>query len=496
MAAIPNSAGSSPADAAGARTAPFASAWRRAHLTVDQRVARGRAARADAPRSAHGKWTPAPDRPDPVALLEEQAESRVPQLVPIRYGRMLVSPFTFYRGAALIMASDLAATPVSGVTVQLCGDAHLSNFGLFGTPERQMIFDINDFDETLPGPWEWDVKRLAASFEIMGRDRGFAPADRRAVVMAGVAEYRDRMRQAAGMGALDAWYDHLEAGMLLKLVRQEVRVRRVTKAESLAFERDVSKAHTRDNTRVFTKRAAEVDGELRIVADPPLIIPIEDIVTPGSEWEDPVPLIKKLLSSYRRTLGHQHHPVEEYRYVHTAYKMVGVGSVGTRCYIMLMLGRDHNDPLFLQTKEAQASVLERFVGKSTYRHHGQRVVAGQRLMQAATDIFLGWVRIKGLDGVPRDYYVRQFHDWKGSADVDSMLVPGATVYARICAATLARAHARWGDRIAIASYLGKGDACDRAIADFSAAYADQNEKDYEAFAAAVKSGRLTAQTGL
>ncbi len=420
----------------------------------------------------------------------------MPQLVPIRYGRMLVSPFTFYRGGALIMASDLAATPVSGITVQLCGDAHLSNFGLFGTPERQMIFDINDFDETLPGPWEWDVKRLAASFEIMGRDRGFSPADRRAVVMAGVAEYRDRMRQAAGMGALDAWYDHLEAGMLLKLVRQEVRVKRVTKAEARALEQDVNKAHTRDNIRVFTKRAAEVDGELRIVADPPLIIPIEDLVAPGSAWEDPVPLIKKLLSSYRRTLGGQYHPVEEYRYVHTAYKMVGVGSVGTRCYIMLMLGRDHNDPLFLQTKEAQTSVLERFAGKSTYRHHGQRVVAGQRLMQAATDIFLGWIRIKGLDGVTRDYYVRQFHDWKGSADVDNLLVPGATLYARICGATLARAHARWGDRIAIASYLGKGDAFDRAIAGFSAAYADQNEKDYEAFAAAVKSGRLTARTGV
>jgi uncharacterized protein (DUF2252 family) len=496
MAADPASAGPAMADTTGARTPPFASTWRRAHLTVDQRVARGRAARTEAPRSAHGKWAPAPDRPDPVALLEEQAASRVPQLVPIRYGRMLVSPFTFYRGAALIMASDLVATPVSGITVQLCGDAHLSNFGLFGTPERQMIFDINDFDETLPGPWEWDVKRLAASFEIMGRDRGFSPADRRAVVMAGVAEYRDRMRQAAGMGALDAWYDHLEAGMLLKLVRQEVRVKRVTKAEAQTFERDVNKAHSRDNTRVFTKRAAEVDGELRIVADPPLIIPIEDIVTPGSEWEDPAPLIKKLLSSYRRTLGQHHHPVEEYRYVHTAYKMVGVGSVGTRCYIMLMLGRDHDDPLFLQTKEAQASVLERFVGKSTYRHHGQRVVAGQRLMQAATDIFLGWIRIKGLDGVPRDYYVRQFHDWKGSADVDSLLVPGATLYARVCAATLARAHARWGDRIAIASYLGKGDAFDRAVADFSAAYADQNERDYAAFAAAVKSGRLTARTGL
>jgi uncharacterized protein (DUF2252 family) len=420
----------------------------------------------------------------------------VPMLVPVRYGRMLVSPFTFYRGAALLMAADLVGTPVSGVTVQLCGDAHLSNFGLFGTPERQMIFDINDFDETLPGPWEWDVKRMAASFEIMGRDRGFSPADRRAVVMAGVAEYRDRMRQAAGMGALDAWYDHLEAGMLLKLVRQEVRVKRVSKGEARGFERDVTKAHARDNTRVLARRAAEVEGELRIVADPPLIIPIEDLVTPGSQWEDPVPLIKKLLSTYRRTLGHQQHPLEEYRYVHTAYKMVGVGSVGTRCYIMLMLGRDHNDPLFLQIKEAQASVLERFVGQSTYRHHGQRVVAGQRLMQAATDIFLGWIRIKGLDGVTRDYYVRQFHDWKGSADVDSMLVPGATLYARICGATLARAHARWGDRIAIASYLGKGDPFDRAIADFSAAYADQNERDYETFAAAVSSGRLTARTGL
>jgi uncharacterized protein (DUF2252 family) len=476
--------------------APFASAWRRAHLTVDERQARGLAARRDTPRSSHGRWEPAPDRPDPVVLLEEQAESRVPQLVPVRYGRMLVSPFAFYRGAALIMATDLAPTPRSGVTVQLCGDAHLSNFGLFGSPERRMLFDINDFDETLPGPWEWDVKRLAASFEIMGRDRGFAPEDRRAIVMAGVREYRDRMRQAAGMGTLDAWYDHFEAGMLLNLVRKEVRVKRVSQAEARATEQMVAKAHSRDSTRVLARRADQVDGELRIVADPPLIIPVEDLVTPGSEWEDPAPLIKKLLSSYRRTLGQHHHPIEEFRYVHVAYKMVGVGSVGTRCYIMLLVGRDYNDPLFLQIKEAQASVLERFLGKSSYPHHGQRVVAGQRLMQAATDIFLGWQRIKGLDGVTRDYYVRQFQDWKGSADTDTMLVPGATLYSRMCAATLARAHARWGDRIAIASYLGKGDAFDRAIADFSAAYADQNERDYAAFAEAVKSGRLTAQTGL
>jgi uncharacterized protein (DUF2252 family) len=496
MATSTHSTGAGLAGADGARIAPFASSWRRQHLTVDERLARGRAARKQAPRSSHGRWEPASDRPDPIALLEEQAASRVPELVPIRYGRMLVSPFTFYRGAALIMAADLAGTPTSGVTAQLCGDAHLSNFGLFGTPERKMIFDINDFDETLPGPWEWDVKRLAASFEVMGRDRGFAPADRRAVVMAGVAEYRDRMRQAAGMGGLNAWYDHLEAGMLLNLVRKEVRVKRVSKKEARTFERDIKKAHSRDSTRVFARRADEVEGELRIVADPPIIIPIEDLIKPGSEWEDPVPLIKKLLSSYRRTLGSQHHPVEEYRYVHTAYKMVGVGSVGTRCYIMLMVGRDHNDPLFLQIKEAEASVLERFIDKSTYSHHGQRVVAGQRLMQAATDIFLGWIRIKGLDGVTRDYYVRQFQDWKGGADIDSMLVPGATLYSRICGATLARAHARWGDRIAIASYLGNRDAFDRAIADFSAAYADQNERDYKAFTAAISSGRLVAQSGL
>ena len=488
----PRHDGNQPADAVG----PFTPSWRRRHLTVDERVARGRAARQQAPRSSHGRWQPAADRPDPIALLEDQAASRVPQLVPIRYGRMLVSPFTFYRGAALIMAADLAVTPVTGVTVQLCGDAHLSNFGLFGTPERQMLFDINDFDETLPGPWEWDVKRLAASFEIMGRDRSFSRADRRAVVMAGVREYRDRMRRAAGLGSLDAWYEHFEAGMLLKLVRQEVRVKRVGKSEGAAVEEMVAKARTRDSTRVFARRADEIEGELRIVADPPVIIPIEDLVRPGSEWENPDPLIRKLLSSYRRTLGRHHHPLEEYRYVHSAYKMVGVGSVGTRCYIMLMLGRDHNDPLFLQIKEAQASVLERFLGASTYKHHGERVVAGQRLMQAATDIFLGWQRITGLDGVARDYYVRQFHDWKGSADVDTLLVPGATLYARICGATLARAHARWGDRIAIASYLGNGTSFDQAIADFSAAYADQNERDYAAFAAAVDSGRLVALTGV
>src|SRR5690349_15124895 len=439
-----------PTDAAG----PFASSWRRRHLTVDERVARGQAARQEAPRRSHGRWEPAPDRPDPVTLLEQQAASRVPDLVPVRYGRMLASPFTFYRGGALIMAADLVATPVTGITVQLCGDAHLSNFGLFGTPERQMLFDINDFDETLPGPWEWDVKRLAASFEIMGRFRGFSSADRRMIVTAGVQEYRERMRRAAGMGTLGAWYDQLEAGVLLNLVHQQVRLKRLDKKSAQRAEEHVAKAYARDSTQVLAKRAAKVGGDLRIVADPPLITPIEDVVATGTEWEDPAPLIKKLLATYRHTLGSRGHPLEEFRYVHAARKVVGVGSVGTRCYILLLTGRDEDDPLFLQVKEAQASVLEAYLGRSTYPHHGQRVVMGQQLMQAASDIFLGWQRVKGIDGVTRDYYVRQFHDWKGGLDVERITIPGATQYARFCGATLARAHARWGDRIAIASYLG------------------------------------------
>jgi uncharacterized protein (DUF2252 family) len=477
-------------------TASFASAWRRAHLSVEERAARGRFARTRTPRSAHGRWEPASDRPDPVTLLEEQAETRVPELVPVRHGRMMVSPFTFFRGAALIMAGDLAGSPTSGITVQVCGDAHMSNFGLFGTPERQMLFDVNDFDETLPGPWEWDVKRLAASFEVHGRDRGFDAADRRDIVMAGMREYRRRLRKVANMGTLDAWYDHLEARRLLEGIREEVRHRRLPERDAQDAERLVNKARTRDSVRVLARRAGRVDGRLQILAEPPLIVPIEDLVSPGTEWDEATDLIKRLLQSYRRTLSREHHPIEEFRYVHTARKVVGVGSVGTRCYIMLLTGRDERDPLFLQVKEAQASVLERFLGRSQYHHHAERVVMGQRLMQAATDIFLGWKRIKGLDGVARDYYVRQLHDWKGGAVVESLRVASATLYARVCGGTLARAHARWGDRIAIASYLGKGNAFDRAMADFARAYADQNERDYEAFVAAVDSGRLAAQSGL
>jgi uncharacterized protein (DUF2252 family) len=472
------------------------SAAHRRHLSVEERQASGRAARTAAPRSAHGQWQPGPDRPDPVALLEEQAADRVPELVPVRYGRMLVSPFTFYRGAALIMAADLATGPRSGIEVQLCGDAHLSNFGGFGTPERRMIFDINDFDETLPGPWEWDVKRLAVSFEVMGRERGFRPADRRAIVLTVVREYRERMRRAAELGTLDVWYDQLESGDLVRLMRQAARKQPTGKAASRKAERNIEQARTRDSSRVFAKRTEEADGEPRIAAQEPLIVPVEDLVETGSEWEHFDEVMRSLLQDYRQTLGGQHHPIEEFRYVHAARKVVGVGSVGTRCFIVLMLGRDDRDPLFLQVKEAQPSVLERFAGRSGYRNHGERVVAGQRLMQAASDIFLGWIRARGLDGRVRDFYIRQFQDWKGSADTEAMMVPGATFYARICGATLARAHARYGDRIALAAYLGGADNFDNAIADFAVAYADQNERDYAAFSDAVKSGRLRAEVGL
>ena len=457
---------------------------------------RGKSARKLAPRSSHARWEPAANRPDPIALLEQQAASRVSELVPIRHGRMLVSPFTFYRGAALIMASDLAATPRSEINVQLCGDAHLSNFGVFASPERQMMFDINDFDETLPGPWEWDVKRLAASFEVAGRELGFSPADRRAVVLAAVRYYRRGMRQAAAMRTLDVWYSHMEVEQMLEWIRVEVEEERLGKKEAESAEKDVAKARTRDSSRVFARLTGEIDGELRIVADPPLIVPIEDLVLPGTQREDIEESMRTLLRSYRRTLAQDHHPLEEFRYVHTARKVVGVGSVGTRAWILLLVGRDDDDPLFLQAKEAQASVLEPFVAKGRHDNHGRRVVAGQRLMQAASDIFLGWQRVVDLDGQTRDYYVRQLHDWKGAVEVETMQVPGATLYARMCGATLARAHARWGDRIAIAAYLGKGEAFDRAIADFSATYADQNERDYEALVEAVRSGRIEAQAGL
>ena len=463
-----------------------------AHLSPEERVARGKAARNETPRSSHGAWEPGAHRADPVGLLEEQGLSRVPELVPLRYGRMLVSPFTFYRGAALIMASDLASTPRSGLNAQICGDAHLSNFGVFASPERKAMFDINDFDETLPGPWEWDVKRLAASFEIAGRDRKFPPADRRAIVMAGVAEYRTRMQQHAAARNLDVWYAHIEVDRILEELKGSA-----TKKQQARARANVAKARTRDSMQAFTKLTHEVDGQRRIISDPPLIVPVDELIPPGTALDDIQGELRDLIRSYRRTLETDRRELlESFDYVHAARKVVGVGSVGTRAWILLLLGRDGQDPLFLQAKEAQESVLERFVGRSRYPNHGQRVVAGQRLMQAASDIFLGWQRVKGLDGQVRDFYLRQLRDWKGSADVDHMTTSLMTAYARVCGATLARAHARSGDRIAIASYLGTSDTFDRAIADFSSAYADQNERDHQSLVDAVASGRLEAQLGL
>jgi uncharacterized protein (DUF2252 family) len=405
---------------------------------------------------------------------------------------MMVSPFTFYRGAALIMASDLAAAPRSGLNAQICGDAHLSNFGVFASPERQLMFDINDFDETLPGPWEWDVKRLAASFEIAGRDRGFDPAQRRDIVTAGVAEYRTRMHQLAETRNLDVWYAHIEVGDLFAELKASATKKQQAKARA-----SVAKARTRDSMQAFTKLTHDVHGQRRIRSDAPLIVPIEELVPAGDDRDRVEAELRTLIRSYRRTLeSDRRELLESFEYVHAARKVVGVGSVGTRAWILLLLGRDGQDPLFLQAKEAQESVLERFVGTSRYPNHGHRVVAGQRLMQAASDIFLGWQRVTGLDGQVRDFYLRQLRDWKGSADVDTMTPNLMTVYARVCGATLARAHARSGDRIAIAAYLGTSDAFDRAIAAFSTVYADQNERDYVAMVKAVGSGRLTAQTGL
>jgi uncharacterized protein (DUF2252 family) len=487
------SAGSDGGASRPTRARRYAHATQVAHLTPEERMARGKIARTEVPRSSHGFYEAVKDRPDPVSLLEEQGETRVPELVPIRYGRMLVSPFTFYRGAALIMASDLATTPTSGLHVQACGDAHLSNFGVYGSPERRLMFDVNDFDETLPGPWEWDVKRLAASLEIAGRNNEYSDAERRKVITTGVREYRTAMIRFAGMPNLEVWYAHLDIEEQLSRVQGGIDPKRVR-----AVERNLAKARTRDSMQAFEKLTTIVDGEPRIISQPPLIVPMEELLPESVSREKAVKELTGLLRTYRKTLASdRRHLMEQFRFVQLARKVVGVGSVGTRAWIALMLGRDGRDPLFLQIKEAEESVFERFVGRSEYTNHGQRVVAGQRLMQATSDIFLGWEHVRSiLDGKERDFYIRQLRDWKGSAEVETMLPDGMAVYARLCGWTLARAHARSGDRIAIASYLGKGDVFDRAIADFSAAYANQNQRDYEALQAAVKSKRIVAETGL
>jgi hypothetical protein len=461
------------------------------HLSVEERTARGKAARSEVPRASHADWEPSPSRPDPIELLEGQASTRVPELVPIRYGRMLVSPFTFYRGAALVMAADLAATPRSGLNVQVCGDAHLSNFGFFGSPERNLIFDINDFDETLPGPWEWDVKRLAASLTIAARENGFGEKQRRRIVSRTAAYYRKAMREFAGRRNLEVWYARIDAERIIEGLRPQVDPDRLA-----LLEQSLAKMRTKDSMQAFAKLTHVVDGEPRIVSDPPLIVPAEELL-PDVEREALMEELRGLLRTYRRTLASDRkHLLESFRFVHLARKVVGVGSVGTRAWIALLLGRDDADPLFLQVKEAQASVLEPYLGKSGYENRGQRVVAGQRLMQSASDIFLGWERTTGMDGQQRDFYFRQLRDWKGSVEPSVLVPKGMELYGRLCAWTLARAHARSGDRIAIASYLGGGTAFDDAIAEFAERYADQTEKDHAALVAAVESGRVKAETGL
>ena len=461
------------------------------HDPAEARAAYGKAARAETPRADHAVWESSTNRSEPVELLEEQARTRVPELVPIRHGRMLVSPFTYYRGAALAMASDLAATPDSGFWVQLCGDAHLSNFGIFGSPERHLFFDVNDFDETAPGPWEWDVKRLAVSLEIAGRENGFARKERSRIVRRAVRSYRDTMREFSDRSMLEVWYAHLDMGELMPQFQSLLNPKKTP-----SVWRAIAKAHAHDSHQAYDKLCHVIDGEPRIVNNPPLIVPLEEFVAEG-DLGVAVEAIQTILDAYARTLDtDRRHLLDQHRFVHLARKVVGVGSVGTEAWIALFLDRDRGSPLFLQVKEAEASVLERFTTKSAFSNHGHRVVAGQRLMQSASDIFLGWERGVDSAGDTRDYYLRQLRDWKGSADVAGMTREGMDLWGRMCAWTLARAHARSGDRIAIASYLGTSDIFDRAIGDFCIAYADQNERDHRALGEAVTSGRLAAESGV
>ena len=462
-----------------------------AHYSVADRVAMGKEARRLVPRSSHAELAVDDTRPDPVALLERQATTRVPELVPIRYGRMLVSPFTFYRGGALVMASDLSRTPQSGIRVQACGDAHLMNFGVFGSPERKLVFDINDFDETAPGPWEWDVKRLAASFAIAGRDNGQTAKQRRSVLLALVAAYRTAMGEFAAKKNLEVWYARLDIDELFAELGDSLggSMRKQVAA-------NLAKARTRDSSHALGKLTEVVDGSRRIISDPPLIQPIEEVFD-GTDRDAIVHELHELLRAYRATLqADRRQLLEGYRLEHVARKVVGVGSVGMRAWILLLSGRDDDDPLFLQAKQAQPSVLEEFVGETGAQSHGERVVNGQHLMQAMSDIFLGWQSLDGVDGVRRDYFLRQLKDWKGSAMVETMTPATMSSYARMCGWTLARAHARSGDRIAIAAYLGSGDVFDHAIAEFSEAYADLTERDYALLAQAERDGRIEVRRGL
>jgi len=455
-------------------------------MDAAERAASGRAARSVARRSSHAAWEPAADREDPVAILERQARTRVAELVPIRYGRMSASPFAFFRGAAAVMAADLARTPISGLRVQVCGDAHLSNFGVFAAPDRRLVFDLNDFDESLPGPWEWDVKRLAASFAIAARENGLRHKQRTEVLLTVTRTYREAMREFASQRNLEVWYARLDVETALGEVEGEESkaVKRVRKG--------IEKARLKDSLRALERLTETVDGELRFRSEPPLLVPAEEL-SPVGDGRDLREALLEVLDAYRETLpGDRQQLLEGYEFQRIARKVVGVGSVGTRAWVVLLTGADDRDPLFLQAKEAEASVLEPYAGPSRFRNHGRRVVEGQRLMQAAGDIFLGWCRAEGAEG-RRDFYVRQLWDWKRSAEVERLTERGFEVYARMCGWTLARAHARSGDRIALAAYLGGGDSFEEAIAEFAESYADQSERDHEALVAAIDEGRVEAR---
>jgi uncharacterized protein (DUF2252 family) len=464
----------------------------RPHATVAERLARGKAARAEVPRSNHATLTAAADR-DPIAVLAAQARSRIASLVPIRYGRMLASPLAYFRGAAAVMAADLASSPSAGLRTQLSGDAHLANFGGYASPERNLVFDLNDFDETFPGPFDWDVKRLAASFEVAARHRDLGAAARLNAVVGVVRTYREAMRQFAAMGDLEVWYARLDASaMLLELQTEHDR-----KLAS-ALQRSATKARSNDGLRALAALTHEVDGQPMIASEPPLLVPLAELVAKGDEPDDLESHLRELFRRYRRSLPHDRRVLlERFDYRDLARKVVGIGSVGMRSWVLLMVGRDEHDPLFLQIKEAEASVLEPLLGGSGFGNHGQRVVEGQRLLQASSDIMLGWVRDEGdAHGASHDYYVRQLRDWKSAADLETILPRGLALYGVACAWTLARAHARSGDRIAIAGYLGASDRFDRAVAEFARAYADLTEQDHRELVEAVADRRIAAVEGV
>ena len=456
-----------------------------------ERAAFGKTVRSLVPREEHAAFDLSADRRDPIDLLEDQAQTRLEDLVPVRYGRMAASPFAYFRGAALPMASELAATPVTGLPVQACGDAHLSNFGAFGTPERRLVFDINDFDETLPAPWEWDVKRLVASIEIAARENGFPSRQRRRIVLAAAGRYRESMREFAGLSNLQVWYASLDVDKLQAELKPTGRLGKAMTA-------GVAKARSSDSMRALAKLTEEVHGRTQIISDPPLTVPARDLAEGQEDVAGLTGMLRDLLASYRHTLpADTAELLLRYELADIARKVVGVGSVGTRCWIVLMLAPGGSDPLFLQVKEAEPSVLAEFAGPSRYSNQGERVVVGQRFMQAASDIFLGWIRVqRGLDGKQHDYYVRQLRDWKFSFNVAGMPPDWLRQYATACGWTLARAHAKTGDRVALAAYLGSSDVFDQAVADFAVSYADQNERDHARLVGAIKSGQLRAETGV